>query len=96
VYWLLQYEVVGDYLERRPNYRQEHLELAHEAAQNGQLVMAGALSDPVDGAILVFLAPDSAPAQSFAQRDPYVRAGLVTQSRVRRWHVVVGPNAEPV
>jgi uncharacterized protein YciI len=51
---ILYYEEVDDYVERRAQFRQQHLELARKAQQRGELVMGGALADPVDGAILVF------------------------------------------
>lgn len=52
--------------------------------------MAGAFSDPADGAALVFRASDPGIATRFAQADPYVANGLVTNWRVRGWNVVVG------
>jgi len=52
--------------------------------------MAGALSEPVDGAVLIFRADDAAVPTRFAERDPYVRNGLVTRWKVREWNVVVG------
>ena len=52
--------------------------------------MAGAFSDPVDGAALVFRGTDSATVRRFAETDPYVTNGLVTNWRVRGWNVVIG------
>lgn len=95
VYWLLMYDVVDDYVERRVSYRAEHLSLATEAFDRGELVMAGALADPPDGAVLVFAGDTSAAAESFARADPYVKNGLVTNWRVRQWTVVVGPGIDP-
>jgi uncharacterized protein YciI len=89
-YFLLEYELVGDYLERRSALRQEHLGLAGAARERGELVLAGALADPADRALLVFRAPDASVARAFAEGDPYVREGLVTSWRVRAWTVVVG------
>jgi uncharacterized protein len=90
MFWVLFYDVVDDYTERRAPLRAEHLALAQEAHDHGHLVMAGALDDPVDGAVLVFRADDPAPIEQFVRRDPYVRNGLVTSWRIRRWNVVVG------
>jgi uncharacterized protein YciI len=90
VYYLLLYDVVEDYLERRAAFREAHLALAREAQARGELTMAGALHDPVDGAALIFKADSPAVAEQFAERDPYVRNGLVTAWRVRRWAVVIG------
>jgi uncharacterized protein YciI len=87
------YDVVDDYLERRGQYRAEHLALATAAQERGELVMAGALAEPADGAVLVFRSDSPAPAEAFAASDPYVRAGIVTEWRVRPWTVVIGGDA---
>ena len=42
MYFLLFYEVVDDYIERRRAFREEHLGLAQEAKERGELVLAGA------------------------------------------------------
>jgi uncharacterized protein YciI len=52
--------------------------------------MAGALTDPVDGAALVFTTEDRSVAERFAEKDPYVKRGLVKEWRVRKWNVVIG------
>jgi uncharacterized protein YciI len=90
MYWLLMYDVVDDYLERRAPLRDEHLGLARAAHERGELAMAGALANPPDGAVLVFRGPDATVAERFAEADPYVRNGLVTNWRVREWTVVIG------
>jgi uncharacterized protein len=90
MHWLLLYELVDDYLERRTPLRPEHLGLAQAAHERGDLVMAGALSDPADGAVLVFRGDDASAAEAFAQADPYVREGLVRAWQVRPWTVVIG------
>jgi uncharacterized protein YciI len=89
MYHALWYEVVEDYVARRQPFRAEHLALAAEAHREGKLVLAGAF-DPPDGALLVFATDDPAEVEDFVRRDPYVRNGLVTSWRVRRWSVVVG------
>ena len=74
MHYLLLYDVVPDYVERRAAFRDEHLSLAWEAHARGELVLGGALDDPVDGAVL--LSSDSpAAAEAFAARDPYVGNG---------------------
>ena len=90
MHWLLLYDVVDDYLERRVPLRDAHLALARDAHERGELVMAGALADPADGAVLVFSADDASVAEAFARNDPYVKAGLVTSWKVRGWSVVIG------
>ena len=90
MHFLLFYDFVPDYLERRPLHRSQHLRLAWEAHQRGELVLAGALADPVDGAVLLFTGESDRAARAFAESDPYVRAGLVTRWSVRPWATVVG------
>jgi len=90
-YYALFYDqLVADFVERRAPFRDEHLRLAHESYGRGELQLAGALADPVDGALLVFRAEQPEVAGEFARRDPYVRNGLVGTWRVRQWSVVVG------
>jgi uncharacterized protein YciI len=89
-HFLLFYEAGPDYLERRPDFRGAHLEHAWAAHQRGELVVAGALADPVDGAVLMFQGEDASAAEEFARADPYVRNGLVADWRVREWTTVVG------
>ena len=89
-HFLLFYQGAPDYLERRPKFRGEHLKHAWAAAARGELVVAGALADPVDGAILMFAGADKAVAEEFARSDPYVTNGLVERWHVREWTTVVG------
>ncbi len=93
-YVLLEYQLVEDYLDRRGEFRDEHLGLARAAAERGELTLAGALSDPADRALLVFRGDDPdaarAGAERFANADPYVANGLVTGWAARPWTVVVG------
>ena len=93
MHFLLLYDVVDDYVERRAPFRAEHLSLIQKAHARGELVMAGALADPADGAVLVFRGPSPQPAESFAKADPYVLNGLVKRWRVRAWNTVVGDGA---
>lgn len=86
----LLYDLVDDYLARRPAHREEHLQLARDAQQRGELVLGGAFAEPADRALLVFRAADRAVVEGFALKDPYVRHGLVTKWEVRAWTVVIG------
>jgi uncharacterized protein len=93
MHYLLFYDVAADYLERRPVFRAEHLALVRAAHERGELVMAGALAEPADGAVLVFRGDSPQAAEAFAAADPYVCNGLVTRWRVRAWATVVGDSA---
>jgi uncharacterized protein YciI len=88
------YDVTDDYVERRAHFRMAHLELARAAVERGEMVLGGALADPVDGAILLFRGDSPAVAEAFAKADPYVANGLVKRWRVRPWTTVIGPLAE--
>jgi uncharacterized glyoxalase superfamily protein PhnB/uncharacterized protein YciI len=89
-YYALIYHVVDDFVARRAAHRPEHLRLAREAHARGELVLAGALDDPVDQALLVFRAADRSVVERFARADPYVTSGLVTRWVVRPWSVKIG------
>lgn len=95
VHWLLLYELVDDYLDRRAAFRAEHFAHTSAAVERGELAMAGAMADPADGAVLVFRSPSAEPVEDFARADPYVVNGLVRAWSVRRWRMVVGDGAEP-
>ena len=88
-YFVLTYEVVDDFVNTRTPFRAAHLQEVREAHQRGELVMAGALAEPVE-ALLVFRASDRSVAEKFAAIDPYVKSGLVKTWKVRPWTVVVG------
>jgi uncharacterized protein YciI len=89
-YYALFYYVVEDYVSRRSPYRDEHLRHARESHDRGELLLAGAFSDPPDRALLVFRAPEKSVVEDFARKDPYVTNGLVPRWEVRAWTVVIG------
>ena len=93
-YYLLEYALIDDYLARRAAFREAHLTLAREAHHRGDLVLAGALAEPPDRAILMWRTEDRSVVERFAQHDPYVRNGLVTSWTIRPWTVVIGETAE--
>jgi uncharacterized protein YciI len=93
MHYLLFYTYVPDVLEKRPKFRGAHLGHARAALARGELVLAGAFADPVDGAALFFSAASKSVVEDFARADPYVTGGLVTKWVVRDWTTVVGENA---
>jgi uncharacterized protein YciI len=93
MHFLLIYDLCSDYLERRGQFRDAHLALAWEAVERDELVLAGALDEPVDRAMLLFHIDSPQAAEDFARNDPYVINGLVTRWQVRRWNTVVGTRA---
>ncbi len=94
VHYLLIYDAVSDYVERRIPLRAAHLAHARAAVARGELVLGGALTGPADSSVLLFVGDSPAAAEAFAEADPYVRGGLVTRWRVREWATVVGVDAQ--
>jgi uncharacterized protein YciI len=94
-FWVLTYEVVENFVGRRAPYRGEHLRLVRDAYERGELLLAGAVGEPADEALLVFRCADRGAAERFAEADPYVTGGLVARWKVRPWAVVVGNDLEP-
>ena len=88
-YFVLIYYVAVDYVERRIPYRAEHLHLAREAQKRGDLILGGALADPVDRALLIFRCSDRSVVEEFVANDPYVSNGLVMRWEIRPWTVVI-------
>lgn len=93
MHFLLFYEFVPDYLERRAEFRAQHLQLAWQAQAKGELILGGAYANPVDGAALLFLCASREVPERFVAADPYVQSGLVTRWTLREWSTVVGREA---
>ena len=92
-HYILFYEFVDDYLQRRAEFRNEHLALAWKACERGEMVLGGALANPVDGALVIFKGDSPAVAEQFVKADPYVANGLVKRWYVREWTTVAGDDA---
>lgn len=96
-HWLLTYTLTADFMDRRPEFRAEHLAMAIEATTRSELLLGGAALEADGGvkeALLLFAGDDASAAQAFAEADPYVREGLVVSWRVREWVTVAGSWAE--
>lgn len=93
-HFLLFYDYVPDYLERRGAHRAAHFAYATPAIERGELVLAGACTDegpPM--ATFVFKVEDRATVEDFARADPYVLNGVAAAWRVREWTTVAGRDA---
>ena len=55
-----------------------------------ELLLGGALQDPLDTALLMFRGESPEVAERFAKSDPYVLNGLVKSWKVREWTTVIG------
>jgi uncharacterized protein len=93
VHYLLFYEVSEDYVSKRAEFRDAHLEKAWAASERGELMLGGALANPVDGAVLLFSGSSPEVAENFAKADPYVTGGAVKRWHVREWSTVAGEDA---
>lgn len=91
---LLEYRLSAEYLERRPEFRAEHLALLEAATQRGELILGGALPDPFDRALMVWREDAVEAIETFVAADPYVRHGLVESWTVRLWNTVIGSAME--
>lgn len=89
-YYALIYHLVDDYITRRTEFREEHLKLAMEANKRGEMILAGAFTEPADRALLIFHVPDKSVVENFVSNDPYVKNGLITKWEIRPWTVVIG------
>jgi uncharacterized protein YciI len=92
-HFLLFYDVDSDFVTKRAAYRDAHLQYAWNASARGEIILAGALTEPADHAVLLFAADSPAVVERFAQADPYVANGLVKKWHVREWVTVVGEEA---
>jgi uncharacterized protein YciI len=92
MHYLLIYEIAPDYMTRRAEFRGAHLKLANQAADRGELILGGAVGDPVASALLLFKCDSPGTPEAFAQMDPYVLNGIVTRWSVSPWNTVVGPD----
>lgn len=93
MHYLLSYQLAENYLERRAEFRTAHLALAWQAAEQGDLILGGAVGEPVESALLLFEVDDVSKVEHFAQADPYVVNGLVLSYRILPWHTVAGAQA---
>lgn len=92
-HFILVYDVTPEYATRRSDFRAEHLKLAWDAVSRGELLLGGALTEPMDTTLLLFQCETKDPIEAFVRADPYVRNGLVASYRIREWTTVVGEGA---
>lgn len=93
MHFLLSYDFVPEYLERRDEFRDAHLAHVQSAVDRGELILGGAFANLEEGAALIFKADALKVAADFAKSDPYQVNGLVAFWRVRELTTVVGQDA---
>lgn len=88
--YALQYDYVGDSLEKRKPHRQAHLALIGKQVEKGNIVLAGALNNPPTGGLLIFrnLSPND--IEQIVQQDPYVINGVVVKYSITPYMAVIG------
>lgn len=84
------YEFVDDYLQRRGEHRAGHGAVVSKAIEQGHLRLAGPYSDTADGCMIIFRAHDRSVPEAFAKSDPYVTHGIVKSWKIREWRPVTG------
>ncbi|PSC70823.1 YCII-related [Micractinium conductrix] len=92
-YMLLQYKYVPDILEKRGPFREQHLAGANKMAEQQKLMVAGAVADPVDGAVFIFRNVSKEEVDAFVASDPYFQNGLIPSYSVRPYMVVAGDSS---
>ena len=89
--FLLKYDYIPDVLEKRGPYREEHIALANKFIEEGSCLSGGPVGDVEmtvpKGALFVFT--DAESAKQYAEGDPYVANGIVTEYSIEEWNVVV-------
>lgn len=89
-YYILFYKTSETYINDREPHRALHLEHAKKAQNDGNLLLAGALEEPEDEAMLIFKTDQRALVENFAKNDPYVLHGVVKHWGISLWKVVMG------
>jgi len=93
-HFLLIYDYVPDYMDKRTPFRPAHFAAARAALERGELFLAGACTDegsPIG--VLVFQTTDRKVVENFAKADPYVLNGVASSWQVREWTTVIGKDA---
>ncbi len=88
--YALQYEYVGDSLEKRKPHRPAHLALVAKQVEKGNLILGGALNNPPTGGLLIFRNVTPNDIEQFVKEDPYMVNGVVVKYSISPYMAVVG------
>lgn len=72
-------------------FRPTHRAYLQSVAERGLLRGSGPYTDGAPGALLVFDAPDRATLDTLLADDPFALAGVIAETTVREWKLVIGP-----
>lgn len=89
MYFILTYETIEGYVEKRKPFREEHLSLLTKELENKHVILGGALEDPADKAVIIWNVKDKKTIEDFVSNDPYVQNGLISKYEIRPWNVVI-------
>jgi len=78
----------GNDHERRLETRPRHREYLRSLLDSGKLAMSGPWTDDT-GALIIYDVEDLAEAERLLDADPYRDAGVITNARIKEWHVVL-------
>ncbi len=89
MYYIVNYKLHKEYMERRAPHRPAHFELLKEYITSGELLMGGACDDQQD-AIIIFQVEDVARIHAFIEVDPYIIHEVAVSYTIRQWNMVTG------
>ncbi|MBT8218420.1 MAG: hypothetical protein KJP00_01255 [Bacteroidia bacterium] len=95
MHFILTYNTVDRFNDRKMRFRKEHLELVREYYDTGILIMGGALLEPNDVAVLIFKCESPREVEQFITSDPYYKNGLINSFDIRPWSVAIGGKSAP-
>ena len=85
--FLLFYDLVDGFAEKRLPYRPEHQTHVDASRARGEFAAAGAYGNSGKVAVLLLRGASIDVARAFAENDPYVRSGLVHGWSAEPWDV---------
>ena len=88
--YILTYEYVEDYLEKRKPHRKDHFDHVSPYIKSGNLLLGGATANPADKGIIIYKGLTKDQIQDIVKNDPYYKAGIIKHFSIREWTVVVG------
>ena len=89
MFYVLEYSLSADYLEKRAPLRGDHLSLIKSFHASGDLQMAGAFDDTFKGTLLIFKSENTDRIEEFVKKDPYYQNGLIKSYSISKWNCVL-------
>ena len=86
--FVLFYQNVANYKEKRKEFRNEHLSLAKKYYEQGYLLAGGGLEDSEKAALLIFT--DKIHAENFIKEDPYIYHKVIKIFSIHPWNLAIG------